>query len=397
MRANSTRRILFVEYDKALIKEFVERMEAWGEWQYVVAGTPDEALLLASNQPVDVVITDMDMPGIPWDEWQDQIDRLPFTLPSIMLCGSPSVEEVKRELRMGATDYFLKPIEDWEAVRKSVERCMEISSLRYENQFYRKQLENTNSELLANLDVLRQDQQVGRHVQMRMLPDTPIDIGGLQFHHIVIPSLYLSGDFIDYFLVGDHHAAFFLADVSGHGSSSAFVTVLLKNLFARKRSSYIHEGDTTILSPVEIVQTANDELLSIDIGKYATMCIGVIDLHANSLKYTVAGHLPLPVLVSGEGACYLEGSGSPVGLLEDAQFEQHTIALPEQFTLALFSDGILEILPPKNLIEKEAYFLDVFASSFEHSEILVERLGLDRVNDAPDDIAALFIHRREDL
>ena len=25
--------------------------------------------------------------------------------------------------------------------------------------------------------------------------------------------------------------------------------------------------------------------------------------------------------------------------------------------LALFSDGILEILPPKNLIEKEKYFL----------------------------------------
>lgn len=393
MVATGARRVLFVEYDKALIKEFISHIEQWGGWEYSVAETPEDALLVTSAQPIDVVVTDMDIPETLWDAWQHEIDRLPFTVPTIMISSDTSVDTVKRALRLGATDYFLKPIEEWDAVRVSLERCAEISSLRIQNRFYRDQLEATNTELTANLEVLRQDQQVGRHVQMRMLPSTPMTIGDLLFSHTVIPSLYLSGDFTDYFLVGDHHAAFFIADVSGHGSSSAFVTVLLKNLFARKRSSYIHEGDTTIIEPTGMLQTANEELLTIDIGKYATMVVGVIDLEANTLNYSVAGHLPLPVMVSSEGAGYLQGSGPPVGLFADANYEQHSVALPEMFMMALFSDGILEILPPLDLVEKEKYFLEVFATNYERSDMLVEQLGLDNAADAPDDIAALFITR----
>lgn len=52
------------------------------------------------------------------------------------------------------------------------------------------------------------------------------------------------------------------------------------------------------------------------------------------------------------------------------------------------------ILPPKDLLEKEKYFLDVFEQTAESPEELVTRLGLDRVETAPDDIAALFISKR---
>ena len=188
--------------------------------------------------------------------------------------------------------------------------------------------------------------------------------------------------------------AFFMADVSGHGSSSAFATVLLKNLFARKRSDYLRLDDDAILSPVAMLKRANDELLDLGVGKFATMVVGLLDMRNNSLRYSVAGHLPQPVLVSGTGARYLRGEGSAVGITEDTQFEEHLIDLPQQFMLALFSDGILEILPPKNLIEKEKYFLEVFEQTAESPGELVTRLGLDNVETAPDDIAALFLSRR---
>jgi sigma-B regulation protein RsbU (phosphoserine phosphatase) len=100
------------------------------------------------------------------------------------------------------------------------------------------------------------------------------------------------------------------------------------------------------------------------------------------------------VLVSSEGARYLRGEGTAVGIMNDTQFEEHLIDLPESFMLALFSDGILEILPPKNLIEKEKYFLDVFEQTADSPEELVKRLGLDTVETAPDDIAALFLSKQ---
>jgi serine phosphatase RsbU (regulator of sigma subunit) len=98
--------------------------------------------------------------------------------------------------------------------------------------------------------------------------------------------------------------------------------------------------------------------------------------------------------VSDAGARYLRGEGSAVGIMDEAAYEEHLIDLPRSFMLALFSDGILEILPPKNLIEKEKYFLDVFEQTADSPEELVTRLGLDRVDTAPDDIAALFISKR---
>jgi serine phosphatase RsbU (regulator of sigma subunit) len=148
------------------------------------------------------------------------------------------------------------------------------------------------------------------------------------------------------------------------------------------------------MSPVAMLKQANQELLGLEVGKFATMVVGMLDMEENTLRYSVAGHLPQPVLVCDEGARYLRGEGSAVGIMEEAHFEEHLIDLPHSFMLALFSDGILEILPPKNLIEKEKYFLNVFEQTADSPEELVTRLGLDRVDTAPDDIAALFISKR---
>ena len=46
------------------------------------------------------------------------------------------------------------------------------------------------------------------------------------------------------------------------------------------------------------------------------------------------------------------------------------------------------------IMTKEKYFLDVFEQAAESPQELVTRLGLDKVETAPDDIAALFISKR---
>ena len=194
---------------------------------------------------------------------------------------------------------------------------MRQRQMRRELQESRQRLEAANVELRGTVKMLEQDQQAGRQVQMRMLPRTPMVLDEYVFAHTVIPSLYLSGDFTDYFTVGERYVTFFIADVSGHGSSSAFATVLLKNLFARKRSDLLREDDHTVLSPIAMLKRANLELLNLEVGKFATMVVGLLDTADNTLRYSVAGHLPQPVLVSDEGARYLRGEGSAVGIMEE--------------------------------------------------------------------------------
>lgn len=386
--------VLVIDDDVSRAAELADTITAAGYRTTVFTDVSDAFDFLSADSDVDVILCELDLEAVSWRDARRALRDLDLQIPAIVLSDTAEAEKMMTALRLGASDFFVRPIEDWDALLKSIGRCVRQRALRRELQEYRQRLELANIELRGTVKVLEQDQQAGRQVQLRMLPTSPMVLGEYVFSHTVIPSLYLSGDFTDYFTVGDRYVAFFMADVSGHGSSSAFTTVLLKNLFARKRSGYLRHSDDTILSPVAMLKHANSELLELAVGKHATMVVGLLDTASNTLRYSVAGHLPQPVLVSAEGCRYLRGEGSAVGIMADVGYEEHMIDLPGSFMMALFSDGILEILPPQNLIEKEKYFLKVFEESAESPQDIVTRLGLDHVETAPDDIAALFISKR---
>jgi phosphoserine phosphatase RsbU/P len=386
--------VLVIDDDPARAEALAQLVASRGFSTDVVTDVTNSNVSLGIGSELDVILCEMDLQGVSWGEARRTLREMDVQVPAIMFSDVAEADRIMTALRLGASDFFVRPVEDLDALVRSIESCVRQRQLRRELQESRQRLEVANSELRGTVKMLEQDQQAGRQVQLRMLPATPLVLDDYVISHTVIPSLYLSGDFTDYFTVGDHSITFFMADVSGHGSSSAFATVLLKNLFARKRSDLLRRFDDSVLSPVAMLKQANKELLGLGVGKFATMVVGLLDMESNTLRYSVAGHLPQPVLVSAEGARYLRGEGTAVGIMEDAMYEEHLIDLPGSFMLALFSDGILEILPPKNLIEKEKYFLDVFEQTSDSPEELVTRLGLDRVETAPDDIAALFISKK---
>ncbi len=357
----------------------------------IVADVSSYAHSLRDDSELDVILCELDLKDFSWVEARHSLRAMDVKVPLIVFCDEAEVDKIMTAMKLGARDFFLRPLEDKSLLVKSIERCVRQRNMRRDLQESRERLEAANIELRGTVKTLEQDQQAGRQVQLRMLPVSPMVLNDYVFSHTVIPSLYLSGDFTDYFTVGTSHVIFFMADVSGHGSSSAFATVLLKNLFARKRSDYMRRNDDAIMNPLVMLHHANKELLDLGLDKFATMVVGLLDMHGNTLRYTIAGHLPLPVLVCDAGARYLEGEGSTVGMMEDVEYEEHLLQLPDTFTLGVFSDGILEILPPDNLIEKEKYFLKKFEQNADSPRQLVADLGLNRLEPAPDDIAALFL------
>lgn len=316
-------------------------------------------------------------------------------VPIIVISRRRVMADVVEALRKGACDYLMigGTIGDEKLLGHAMERAFQQGALRRENREYRSKLEAANRELLESLSHLKKDQQAGRHIQLKMLPETPKTIGKFRFHHHILPSLYLSGDFIDYFIVGDRYAVFFVADVSGHGASSAFVTVMLKNLFARKRSDFHHRHSSAILSPAHMLDKANRELLGMEIDKHVTMCVGVIDLHSDELCYSIAGHLPAPVLSVDGTARYLDGHDLPVGLFPDVNYSEHRMLLPPKAVLTLFSDGILEVLNPKGVIAKEQYLLEALEDGPQTADDVIQTFRLDSIEEAPDDIAVLVVSR----
>ncbi|HFH3673069.1 two-component system response regulator RssB [Pseudomonas aeruginosa] len=348
--------------------------------------------IFESEQP-DLVICDLRMPQIDGLELIRRIRQTASETPIIVLSGAGVMSDAVEALRLGAADYLIKPLEDLAVLEHSVRRALDRAYLRVENQRYRDKLEAANRELQASLNLLQEDQNAGRQVQMNMLPVTPWSIEGLEFSHRIIPSLYLSGDFVDYFRVDERRVAFYLADVSGHGASSAFVTVLLKFMTTRLLYESRRNGTLPEFKPSEVLAHINRGLINTMLGKHVTMLGGVIDLEKNSLTYSIGGHLPLPVLFVEGQASYLEGRGLPVGLFDDATYDDRVMELPPSFSLSLFSDGILDVLPGATLKEKEASLPEQVAAAGGTLDGLRQVFGLANLAEMPDDIALLVLSR----
>lgn len=348
--------------------------------------------IFESEQP-DLVICDLRMPQIDGLELIRRIRQTASETPIIVLSGAGVMSDAVEALRLGAADYLIKPLEDLAVLEHSVRRALDRAYLRVENQRHRDKLEAANRELQASLNLLQEDQNAGRQVQMNMLPVTPWSIEGLEFSHRIIPSLYLSGDFVDYFRVDERRVAFYLADVSGHGASSAFVTVLLKFMTTRLLYESRRNGTLPEFKPSEVLAHINRGLINTKLGKHVTMLGGIIDLEKNSLTYSIGGHLPLPVLFVEGQASYLEGRGLPVGLFDDATYDDRVMELPPSFSLSLFSDGILDVLPGATLKEKEASLPEQVAAAGGTLDGLRQVFGLANLAEMPDDIALLVLSR----
>lgn len=352
-----------------------------------------QGLQIFEREQPDLVICDLRMPQIDGLELIRRIRQTASETPIIVLSGAGVMSDAVEALRLGAADYLIKPLEDLAVLEHSVRRALDRAYLRVENQRYRDKLEAANRELQASLNLLQEDQNAGRQVQMNMLPVTPWSIEGLEFSHRIIPSLYLSGDFVDYFRVDERRVAFYLADVSGHGASSAFVTVLLKFMTTRLLYESRRNGTLPEFKPSEVLAHINRGLINTKLGKHVTMLGGVIDLEKNSLTYSIGGHLPLPVLFVEGQASYLEGRGLPVGLFDDATYDDRVMELPPSFSLSLFSDGILDVLPGATLKEKEASLPEQVAAAGGTLDGLRQVFGLANLAEMPDDIALLVLSR----
>lgn len=343
----------------------------------------------------ELVITDLRMPGADGLQILQEVKQARPSLPVIIISGAGNLGDVIRALRLGVSDYLIKPILDMEMLVHAINKALERQDLLIENQRYREQLEAANSELRESLRILERDQLAGKQVQKRLMPKRLVTKDNYLAEHYIAPSLYLSGDFIDYAHVQKRYLAFYLADVSGHGSSSAFVTIWLKHLVSRMvREEDLFGNEESFSTGTNLLlQTVNREIKETRLNHHLTFFVGVIDTHTQMMNYSVAGHLPMPILQIAEKSNYLEGMGKPVGIFKEVTWQIYNLQLPEKFSLICFSDGVLEILPANSLQEKEAQLLQKVATSDGSLESVCTTLQIDGDGESPDDIAILTISR----
>jgi serine phosphatase RsbU (regulator of sigma subunit) len=311
-------------------------------------------------------------------DWAQTLAQTNRRLPVVFATEEPPDQAVLLSaLRAGLADVWQLPVEDGFA-RARIEDILEQS---------RKGASQAEARLHEHVEELQRDQRAGRYIQMGMLPPNPMGIDRYRLQHRIIPSLILSGDFVDYFRITDRYFALYVADVSGHGASSAFVTVLLKNFSRRLRREY---RPSMIAEPGEILAWINRELLDQKIDKHVAMMLGVGDLETDTLRLVNGGHFPPAILVKDGQAEFIEQRGRPIGLFEEVSYEASTIEFAPGDRLVLFSDGVLDAMGDMNLDGKEARLLE--AAVAEGMDQIWQELALQS-GASRDDMTCLTLVR----
>ncbi|WP_445365546.1 PP2C family protein-serine/threonine phosphatase [Microbulbifer sp. ANSA001] len=340
-----------------------------------------------------LVAVDFQLPDMSGLEVLQKIKRQSPDTSVIVISSSAVLNDALQAIRLGACDYLLKPLKEAAQIDRVICRISGEENLAQQNREYREALERRNIELRDHVELLRRDQEAGRQLQQHLLPRTPYSYpGGIEANYRLIPSLYLSGDFVDYGLFGERFVAFYLVDISGHGVSSALVTALVKHsIMHRLREGPLFTQLESLGSDLlEVLELINRELLSTHMGKHASMFVGVVDTAARQLHYAVAGQIPMPALASDGGADWLPGKGRPLGIFERGDWQVMCAELPPSWRLVACSDGVLELLQG-DLLEKEERLLQLIAECGGNLESLCQSLKVDTFGALPDDITILTL------
>jgi len=392
MSMKLTDKLMIVENDMTSRQGLADYFEDNG-FDVVQAENGKVALDLFKEQKPDVVLTALDLPEISGVEVLETLSKTSPNTPVVVASEPSSMNDVIEALRHGAWDYVARPYTSFQVVEHVVCKALERARLVEENKRYRQQLEETNQALKKNLNILQEDQEAGRSVQMRMLPEQDIKFGPYTFSHHVTPSLYLSGDFVDYFKINDNTMGFYIADISGHGAASAFVTVLLKSLIALCLTKYQLHDNQLILEPEKLLAYLAGEIHAAQLGKYLTIVYGTLNYETHQLSYSVGGHFPNPIWVENGKAHYIEGKGFPIGIMKQTNYQRVTIDFPKNVYLVLFSDGILEIIREPDLPSKEKTMLEWVAKGDGTINYLRERFKLKEQPYFPDDVTMMIVKR----
>ncbi|HEY8234522.1 MAG TPA: sigma-54 dependent transcriptional regulator [Vicinamibacteria bacterium] len=147
-------RVLVVEDETYVRDSLVEILRARG-FDASAAASVKDALELLGRAPVDVVLSDLRMPG---EGGLDLVRHMKTTSPDVpvlILTGHGTVASAVECLKAGASDYVLKPVEP-DALELALERALEGRALRREVRYLRSAVADERSALIGEGAAWRQ-------------------------------------------------------------------------------------------------------------------------------------------------------------------------------------------------------------------------------------------------
>jgi DNA-binding NtrC family response regulator len=144
--------VLVVDDDVSLadfLRQFLEELR----FKVYTASTGEEALsLIEKIGEVDIALIDFRLPGMDGLEAVEKISERLFDAVMVVMTGLPTLDSSIRALRLGASDYILKPFK-LEDVAASLNRAMDERAIRLEIRNLREKVRAMEKYDLPDIDI----------------------------------------------------------------------------------------------------------------------------------------------------------------------------------------------------------------------------------------------------
>ncbi len=131
-------RVLIVDDERKLRRVLQILLEQMG-LESVAADSGEEALGILGGERIDLVLTDLKMPGMSGIDLLRRIRERNVDVPVVVLTAHGSIETAVEAMKQGAFDYILKPF-DLQAIERLVRSALEVGRYRAENRFLKEQV-----------------------------------------------------------------------------------------------------------------------------------------------------------------------------------------------------------------------------------------------------------------
>ncbi|MFP1625395.1 PP2C family protein-serine/threonine phosphatase [Streptomyces sp. 5K101] len=238
--------------------------------------------------------------------------------------------------------------------------------------------------------------ELAEALQRSMLPTGLPDLLGLSVAAEYAPArngLDIGGDWYDGFVLPDGSLGFSIGDVQGHDvEAAAFMGQVRLGLRAVA---------TATTDPGEVLGRANELLLSVDHGLFATCSFLRFDPATGELQSARAGHVPAVwATVGGQGGLAEDDAGVPLGILPGEVYPVTRRRLSSGGAFVLLTDGVVEgpSYPIEAGLDAVARLVrSAVATGVEASELAQRVMGVAALTDHTDDAAVLvLVHSPEE-
>ncbi len=181
---------------------------------------------------------------------------------------------------------------------------------------------------------LERDLALARELQFRLLPQSRPRLNNLEVAAKFMPARAIGGDLYDFVKYSLSRMAIVVGDVSGKGAPAAIYAALVSGIL--RSHAPMEPG------PAEMQRALNFSLGERRIeGQFVSMIYAVWDDENRSLQVANSG-LPRPLYCHDGKIEVIEATGLPLGLFDDAEYDEFTFNAKPGDVFVFFSDGILD-------------------------------------------------------